>query len=265
MHYHAVGLTKQDLHNGIDFLKNAESTYGLTFVSSNICHKDNNRPIFQPYIINKEAGLKVGVFGLTDEAFWRDQKMMDTLGIAIQPYRQVAPQMVKKLRSKVHYLIVLTDLRKNMLDSLLVSNPGIDMALTTGSYKIGVRQVKECDGLVVGTGSRGPSGTMVEIPFDPQHPDTVIYREVQLLLTEDVETDSSLEKLIAQCTQKAKDQIKSTYQSRKSPTQRTRTPTKQEAAKANKQPVKKSPFSKPADKPVPTEQGADKQPTTQGG
>ena len=67
--YDVVGISNKDLNTGIELLENAEVYYGLKFVSANLYNRTTNRPYFRPYIIKKHAGLKVGIFGLTEELY----------------------------------------------------------------------------------------------------------------------------------------------------------------------------------------------------
>jgi hypothetical protein len=132
----------------------------------------------------------------------RDKALLDTSGIQVQSYREVCQEMVKKLRHKVDYLILLTDLRNNVLDSLVQANPGIDLILTTGSYSMNAMQMTNSKTLLVGTGFRGQDATLLEFPFDLQRPDSLIYRQVQKPLTEDIKEDSTLAALVTECKPK---------------------------------------------------------------
>jgi len=200
--YDVLGISKKDIDNGIEVLKDAEHKYGVTFVCANVYDKKAGRPLFRPYIIKKDAGLKIGVFGLTEELFWRDKAVMDSLGIETRPYRDVCPEILKRLRGKVDYVILLTDLRGNSLDSLLAKNEGIDLAITSGAFQPGVSKSKQAPTLVAGTGFRGYTGDLVEIPFDPQHPDSIAFKQVDIELTETIGSDSVLVSLITDCKPK---------------------------------------------------------------
>ncbi|KPL07786.1 hypothetical protein AMJ86_02860 [bacterium SM23_57] len=264
MGYDVLGISNKDLDTGIELLKDAETQYGLKFVCANLYNKTTNQPYFSPYIIKKDAGLKVGIFGLTEELYWRDRILMDTLGIETRPYREICPDIVNKLRSKVHYVVLLTDLRNNSLDSLLLNNPGIDLAITTGTYKAGVRRIDDCPTLVVGTGHRGMSGNLVEIPFDPQYGDSVVYHEAEALLTDEVASDSLLTALVQDCKPKPQPVVR----------QNTRRPRSQTALEgraapgtegedkssqiAGKKPISKTPFPKPVARTIPPMESSSK-------
>jgi 2',3'-cyclic-nucleotide 2'-phosphodiesterase (5'-nucleotidase family) len=202
MKYDVIGLNKQDLVNGVEYLQNEEKNNKIQFVCANLTQKNSKHSLFRPYVIKKEAGIKVGFFGLSDEAFWRDKALLDTSGLQIQPCREVYRDMVKKLRPKVHYLVLLTDLRNNVLDSLVQNNPGVDLILTTGSYNYTATRMPNSRTLLVGTGSRGQDATMMEIPFGAQQGDSLVYRQVQKPLTEDIKEDSNLVVLVNECKPK---------------------------------------------------------------
>jgi len=200
--YNVLGISKKDIDNGIDVLKDAEHKYGMTFVCANVYDKKAGRPLFRPYIIKKDAGLKIGIFGLTEELFWRDKAVMDSLGIETRPYRDVCGEILKRIRGKVNFVVLLTDLRSTSLDSLLAKNPGIDLVITTGAFQPGVAKSKQAATLVAGTGFRGFTGDLVEIPFDPQHPDSIAFKQIDTELTETIGSDSVLASLITDCKPK---------------------------------------------------------------
>lgn len=243
--YDAIGISDKDFRHGLEFLIDMTNEHQLSFISSNLFYQNSNRPIFQRDKIIKKAGIKVGVFGLTDEMFWQNKPNIDTMGIEIRSYRDVCAEMVHKLRPKVHYLVLLTDLRQKSLDTLLVHNPGIDFVITTGTYATGTRRMDGTPTLIVGTGHRGQTGEMVEIPFNPQNPDTVIFHEAQRPLTDAVGVDSVMASLITEC--KPKPPLRK--QKRKTPGQNTALIGKSESEKTSsideKQPARKSPYQSP--------------------
>jgi 2',3'-cyclic-nucleotide 2'-phosphodiesterase (5'-nucleotidase family) len=250
--YDVINISNKDLNNGIELLKKAEANYGLTFVSANIYSTKTSRPLFQPYVVKKDHGIKVGIIGLTEELYWRDKAMMDTMQIEVRPYRQIAPAIINHLQSRVDYVVLLTDLRLNSLDSLLAKNPGIDLVVTTGSYQPGVRkEFNVSPALEVGTGHRGYTGNLLEIPFDPQHPDTVMYRQVDTELTSNVLSDSSILALITDC--KPQPQAKTAVAN---PNRQYANPTKTKprtygGTALDRGQTKKTPFPKPVTRTVP--------------
>ncbi len=261
--YEVVGISDKDFRHGLEFLVEMANKHGLTFVSSNLYYEDSNQPIFEQYKIIKQAGIKVGVFGLTDEMFWRNKAYVDTMGIEIRSYRDVCAEMVKKLRSKVHYLVLLTDLRQKSLDTLIVHNPGIDFVMTTGTYTTGTRRLDVSPTLIVGTGNRGQSGAMVEIPFDPQNPDTVVFHEVQRQLTDAVGVDSLLADLITECAPKPPQKEKAHRPRGKDTALIGKDKSKASDIK-EKKPIRKSPYPSPGQHAPQNEINSD-QPKTQTG
>jgi 2',3'-cyclic-nucleotide 2'-phosphodiesterase (5'-nucleotidase family) len=242
--YDVVGISDKDFRHGLDFLTEMSNQHQLTFVSSNLFYQDSNQPIFERYKILKKAGIKVGVFGLTDEMFWRNKAHIDTMGIEIHSYRDVCAEMVEKLRPKVHYLVMLTDLRQKSLDTLIAHNPGIDFVMTTGSYSTQTRRLDIAPTLIVGTGHRGQSGEMVEIPFDPQNPDTVVFHEAHKQLTDAVGVDSLMADLITECNPKPTPKRRTQKQRGQNTALTGKDPSKVSDTK-EKQPVRKSPYQGP--------------------
>jgi len=59
----AINVGDMDLLSGVDFLLN-EYSQGLPLVSSNLLDPATKKPIFLPYVIRKEGGVRIAFFGL---------------------------------------------------------------------------------------------------------------------------------------------------------------------------------------------------------
>src|SRR5262249_21836649 len=60
----AVGVAERDLRYGTSFLSAEAKRSGLPVVCANLIEKVSGKPLFDPYLIKKIGGVKVGFFGL---------------------------------------------------------------------------------------------------------------------------------------------------------------------------------------------------------
>lgn len=111
-----------DLALGINYLMDKKRTLNLPFVSSNIVYTDNERTVFQPFIIREMNGLKIAVFGLLPVI--SSESIVD---LKILPPAETASKMVGRLRKKADIVILLSNLGQNEDEKLARDLPGIDI------------------------------------------------------------------------------------------------------------------------------------------
>ncbi len=74
MGYDAMGVGDDDLALGRDFLVELSKKATFPFLSSNLLDAETKRPLFQPYLIQERNGLRVGVFSLISQMFFRSYR-----------------------------------------------------------------------------------------------------------------------------------------------------------------------------------------------
>ena len=107
MQYNAVAVGKNDLAAGLSFLKEQASRSRFPWLSANLVHKSNKKPIFPASIIRKFDNMTVGIIGLTGD----DAKVQFKHGedAVILPWQEVLPSSIAELSPKCDLLILLSN------------------------------------------------------------------------------------------------------------------------------------------------------------
>ena len=131
MGYDAVNVGEKDLMLGIKFLSDASQKAKFSFVSANLVDKKTEKGVFKPYVIKEIAGLKVGIFGLLDDAFNptlqerdRELKILDPIS--------TSKILTKSLREYCDLIVLLSQLGESRDRKLARENPQIDLILGGG-------------------------------------------------------------------------------------------------------------------------------------
>jgi hypothetical protein len=131
MGYDAVNVGEKDLMFGVKFLSDASQKAKFSFVSANLVDKKSGKGIFKPYVIKEIAGLKVGIFGLLDDAFnptlqekERELKILDPVS--------TSKTLTKSLREYCDLIVLLSQLGESKDRKLARENPQIDLILGGG-------------------------------------------------------------------------------------------------------------------------------------
>lgn len=125
MEYDAVNVGDYDLAAGASYLLDDEDTFPL--LSSNLVAPESGELLFQPYIIRKVRGLRVGIIGLLDPRYIPE----DSEVVANDPV-EAAAAVVKKLAKKCDLLVALSHLGRTTEKRLLEDVPEIDILVSGG-------------------------------------------------------------------------------------------------------------------------------------
>ena len=107
MQYDAVAVGRNDLGAGLSFLKEQAARAKFTWLSANLVHKTDKKPIFSASLIRKFGNLTVGIIGLTGH----DGKVQfqDNEDAVILPWQDVLPDYIADLSSRCDLLILLSN------------------------------------------------------------------------------------------------------------------------------------------------------------
>ncbi|NOQ66325.1 MAG: hypothetical protein GQ556_03805, partial [Desulfobacterales bacterium] len=107
MQYDAVAVGRNDLGAGLSFLKEQAARAKFTWLSANLVHKTDKKPIFSASLIRKFGDLTVGIIGLTGH----DGKVQfqDNEDAVILPWQDVLPDYIADLSSRCDLLILLSN------------------------------------------------------------------------------------------------------------------------------------------------------------
>jgi hypothetical protein len=110
MGYDAMGIGDDDLTLGKKFLLEISKKANFPLLSSNILDEESGKPLFQPYLLKKIDGLRVGIFSLLSPDNFLSQSDLRRMGLSFHPPIESAQNMVKELQSKTDLIILLSHL-----------------------------------------------------------------------------------------------------------------------------------------------------------
>jgi len=127
--YHAFNVAAQDLMGGLDFILEVQKTAKFPFISANLADSATNQLLFQPYIIHKIGKKRFGIIGVTTAY------QIPIPGVKILPVDDVLKKIIKELRKKTDYIILLAYLDRSYENEFLAKGYDADFVLTSGSYR----------------------------------------------------------------------------------------------------------------------------------
>jgi len=100
----ALNIGSKDLILGIEPITRLKEQSTFSFISSNILNKNDNTPVFKPFIIKKVGEKKIGIIGLCDQT----SSLLP--GIKIDNPFKSAKKWVELIADKCDYIILLSAL-----------------------------------------------------------------------------------------------------------------------------------------------------------
>lgn len=131
MGYDVVNVGEKDLMMGLKFLFDVTQKAKFQFVSANLVDKKNGKGVFKPYVIKEIAGLKIGIFGLMDDAFNLNLQERDS-GFSILEPLSTSKALTKSLQEYCDLIVVLSQLGESKDKKLAQENREIDLILGGG-------------------------------------------------------------------------------------------------------------------------------------
>ena len=127
--YHAFNVAAQDFIGDLDFILEVQKTAKFPFISANLADSATNQLLFQPYIIHKIGKKRFGIIGVTTAY------QIPIPGVKILPVDDVLKKIIKELRKKTDYIILLAYLDRSYENEFLSKNYDVDFVLVSGSYR----------------------------------------------------------------------------------------------------------------------------------
>ena len=128
----ALNIGSYDLSLGIDYLMKERAKAKFPFISANLCDR-HGKLLFKPWVMKKESGVKVAVFGLIDKKLKLD-KIPGGHKLMVKDPLSVATELVPQLKKAgADYVILLTDLTG--LQCRRLAHQGLQIDLIVGSSR----------------------------------------------------------------------------------------------------------------------------------
>jgi hypothetical protein len=131
MGYDAVNVGEKDLMIGLKFLSDMSQKAKFPFVSANLVDKITGKGIFKPYVIKEIGRLRIGIFGLLDDAFSPTLQERDP-GLSILEPFSTSKTLARSLRENCDLIVVLSQLGESKDRKLARENREIDLILGGG-------------------------------------------------------------------------------------------------------------------------------------
>ena len=194
--YDAIGIGKSELGMRMDSLISFVEREQLPVICANLCYRKTHKPVFQPYMIKNDHGVRMGIVGLLSTKLISAMGP-DTAHYEIRSAYTYAKRWIRKAAKKSDHLTVIGDFGKDEIDSLLNRYPEIDLLLTLSSPK-GDRPIEHGKSLVLGAQHKGYYGNYIE--WTLAAPDTVpSYQTKKATLDTRFPNDSLIVSILKTC------------------------------------------------------------------
>jgi 2',3'-cyclic-nucleotide 2'-phosphodiesterase (5'-nucleotidase family) len=108
--YDAIGIGDDDLNLGKEFLLEISKKANFPFLSSNLFDEASGKILFQSSLIKETNGLHIGIFSLLSPDFFISPSDPRRKGLNIRSPVETAQAMVKELKPKTDFIILLSHL-----------------------------------------------------------------------------------------------------------------------------------------------------------
>ena len=126
--YDALNIGDTDLGLGIEYLRNLQKSSKIPFLSANFKSKKTGKTIFNPYLIKKIGGLRIGIIGLLTPEI-SPVILKELKGYVIEDPIKAATEMPRRLKTQCDHLIVLAHLTPSEIESLAKRMPEISIII----------------------------------------------------------------------------------------------------------------------------------------
>ncbi len=119
----ALNIGEADLYMGVEHLKRLQQRAAIAFVSSNLYSNTSARPLFQTYVVQEVAGIKIGILGLFSD------KVSVEPSITVRDPLKTAQTIIASLKKTCSFIIVLSNLGLEDDKKLAKNVPDIDLII----------------------------------------------------------------------------------------------------------------------------------------
>jgi len=162
--YDAVGISRQDLAGGLDFLKTLAQGAKFAWLSANLVEPKSGHPIFTPYLSRKVGDTRVAIIGLTSALSPED----GLSGVTIKPWGEVLTPLLAELSRNHDFLILLTDLSPSDCGTVARQFPALNLIIdAAGEVMNQSPRTLAPPTLLAATGRQGKYAGALEVTWSP--------------------------------------------------------------------------------------------------
>jgi len=147
MNYDAINVSQTDINLGVPFLLKKAKEMNLPLLSANLL--ENSKHIFNPFIIKKIDGQRVGIFGLMDQPSLAKKSNAYMVRDPFDATRDV----LISLKDQAGLIIALSSLSKEKNVKLLEDFSDIDFIISTDKHVH--NPIEKQNGYILSAGNKG--------------------------------------------------------------------------------------------------------------
>lgn len=155
MGYDAIGIGDDDLSLGKEFFLDLARKAKFPFLSSNLLDEKSGKLLFQPYLVKKTNGLRVGIFSLLSPDTFLSPSDPRKEGLILRDPIETAQETARELGPKTDLIILLSHLGYPKDVELAHKIPGIHIIVGghTGVHLINPHVIKNT--IILQSSSKG--------------------------------------------------------------------------------------------------------------
>jgi 2',3'-cyclic-nucleotide 2'-phosphodiesterase (5'-nucleotidase family) len=166
MGYDALTIGRMDISLGLEALKARAAEAEFAVLSANLVNAEDQKPLFDPYVIIERAGARYAVIGLTEAESFESPSAPKT-AVLLDPV-ETAADYVAQLRGEVDVVIVLSHLGFEPDVALAEAVPGIDIIIGGNTRRLMNEPERVGNTLIIQQGYRGEWVGLLTAFYDGQ-------------------------------------------------------------------------------------------------
>lgn len=170
MAYDAVGVGDDDLNLGKEFLLEISKKARFPFLSSNLVDEATGRMLFPSFLIKETKGFRIGIFSLLSPDLFKDPSDPRKKGIGFRPPIETAQSLVKELKPKTDFIILLSHLGYSKDVELARTVQGIQIIVGSHTGMNLTTPPVIQNTIILQTASQGKFAGRIDLIFYNNHP-----------------------------------------------------------------------------------------------
>ena len=165
MSFAAVGVARQDLAAGLDFLLALQEKSTFPWLSANLVRRSQGKPYFKPHTLLTIKGMTVGVIGLTGTQ-GSNALLTQKDDAIILPWEDVLPGQIALLKGRADMVILLSNLPAATNRKIAEKHPEIHLILQSGNVSVNMPPERIGNTLITQVEQQGKSVGILEVRWN---------------------------------------------------------------------------------------------------
>jgi len=197
MHYDGLNIAEGEASLGIEFLERLRAKAQFPFLSANLFLKESGRLLGQESVIRKfDDGLKVGIIGLASSGLFMNIPPEIKNGLEVKDPETTLREVLSKVRSKVHVVVLLSHLGEQNTRELVRKVPGVDVAVVGHDYGLVDKAQQEGKTILVRNNLKGEFLGVLSLTLDRNRVISDFENKVTALKHDTIAPEPEVQKLL---------------------------------------------------------------------